>query len=300
LEDADPQAPDSETPRDGRVMAISNYPSTAGRPLATSVKDGQSHLFLLGPTGSGKSTVILNLVVQDMEAGRGCIVVDPKSDLIEEIVRRVPAHRAEDVVILDPTDDDRPVGINLLAGNGDAPDLVAEQVLGTFHRLYASSWGPRTDDILRAALLTLVGVPGMTLAEVPLLLTDAAFRRTVVGHIDDPIGLGPFWSAFDALSDAERAQQTGPVLNKLRSVLVRPRLRNVLGQAQPLLDFDDVLSSGKILLVPLAKGLLGEDAAALVGSLLIARLWQAVQRRAGLPPNSRRPVSATSTNFRIF
>jgi energy-coupling factor transporter ATP-binding protein EcfA2 len=295
-----PQAPDSEAPGEGRVMAVSNYPSTVGRPLATSVEDGCKHLLLLGPTGSGKSTVILNLVVQDMEAGRGCIVVDPKSDLIEEIVRRVPPHRADDVVILDPTDDDRPVGINLLADGGDAPDLVAEQVLGTFHRLYASSWGPRTDDILRAALLTLVGVPGMTLAEVPLLLTDAAFRRTVVGHIDDPIGLGPFWTAFDALSDAERAQQTGPVLNKLRSVLVRPRLRNVLGQAQPLLDFDDVLSSGKILLVPLAKGLLGEDAAALVGSLLIARLWQAVQRRAGLPPSSRRPVFCYIDEFQDF
>jgi len=202
-------------------LADSNYPGIAGRPLATSVEDGVTHLFLLGRTGSGKSTVILNLVSQDMEAGRGLIVVDPKSDLVEDIIARVPSRREDDIIILDPTDDERPVGINLLAGGVEAPELVAEQILGTFHRLYAASWGPRTDDILRAALLTLVGVPGMTLAEIPLLLTDAAFRRNIVGRVDDPIGLGPFWAAFDALSDAERAQQTGPIQNKLRSVLVR-------------------------------------------------------------------------------
>jgi hypothetical protein len=295
-----PQAPDAQTPRTGRVVADSNYPGMAGRPLATAVEDGTKHLLLLGTTGSGKSTEILNLVVQDMEAGRGVIVVDPKSDLVDEIIQRVPAHRENDVIILDPTDDKRPVGINLLAGGVEAPELIAEQVLGTFHRLYASSWGPRTDDILRAALLTLVGVPGMTLAEVPLLLTSAAFRRDIVGRLDDPIGLQPFWRAFEDQSDAERAQQIGPVLNKLRSVLVRPRLRNVLGQAQPLLDFEQVLSEGKILLVPLAKGLLGEDAAALVGSLLIARLWQAVQRRSGLPQGARRPVFCYIDEFQDF
>jgi len=295
-----PQPPDPEMPRAGRVLADSNYPGISGRPLATSVEDGMTHLFLLGRTGSGKSTVILNLVSQDMEAGRGLIVVDPKSDLVEDIIARVPTHREDDIIILDPTDDERPVGINLLAGGVEAPELVAEQILGTFHRLYAASWGPRTDDILRAALLTLVGVPGMTLAEIPLLLTDAAFRRTIVGRVDDPIGLGPFWAAFDALSDAERAQQTGPIQNKLRSVLVRPRLRNVLGQAQPLLDFDQLLQEQKILLVPLAKGLLGEDAAALLGSLLIARLWQAVQRRAGMPPAARRPVFLYVDEFQDF
>ena len=295
-----PVAPDSALPKSGRIMADSTYPGVTGRPLATSVVDGTRHLYLVGPTGTGKSTVILNLVTQDMEAGRCVIVVDPKSDLVDDVTARVPAHRIDDVIILDPTDDERPVGVNLLAGGTEAPDLVAEQVLGTFHRLYAASWGPRTDDILRAALLTLVGVPGMTLAEVPLLLSDATFRRDLVGRLDDPIGLGPFWAAFEALSDAERAQQTGPVLNKLRSILVRPRLRNVLGQSAPLLDFDQVLAEGKILLVPLSKGLLGEDAASLVGSLLIARLWQAVQRRAVLPKGDRHPVFCYIDEFQDF
>ncbi len=295
-----PLAPDASIARTGRVVADSSYPGLATRPLAISVADSLQHLHLIGPTGVGKSTLIQNLVIQDIEAGRGVIVIDPKADLVSDLVDRIPDHRRDDVIIVDPTDDERPVGVNLLAGGAEAPELVAEQVLGTFHRLYASSWGPRTDDILRAALLTLVGVPGMTLAEVPLLLTSAAFRRDIVGRIDDPIGLGPFWAGFEALSEAERAQQTGPALNKLRSVLVRPRLRNVLGQSQPLLDFDEVLSEGRILLVPLSKGLLGEDAAALLGSLLIARLWQAVQRRARMPKESRRPVFLFVDEFQDY
>jgi DNA polymerase III delta prime subunit len=294
-----PLAPDTSIAQTGRVVADSSFPGMH-RPLALSAKDSLRHLHLIGPTGVGKSTLILNLVTQDMEAGRGVVVIDPKADLVADVISRVPAHRADDVIVVDPTDDERPVGVNLLAGGVEAPELVAEQVLGTFHRLYAASWGPRTDDILRAGLLTLVGVPGMTLAEVPLLLTDAAFRRDLVGRLDDPIGLEPFWAGFEAQSEAERAQATGPVLNKLRSVLMRPRLRNVLGQSAPLLDFDDVLANGRILLVPLSKGLLGEDAAALLGSMLIARLWQAVQRRAGLVQSDRHPVFCYIDEFQDY
>jgi hypothetical protein len=178
----------------------------------------------------------------------------------------------------------------LLAGTETDRELIVEHVVGTLHNLYHASWGPRTDDILRSALLTLVGVPGMTLAEVPLLLTDPGFRRRLVGRIDDPIALGPFWGWFEGLSDAERSQAIGPVMNKLRAFLLRRRLRNVIGQAEPRLDLEQALASNKILLVPLAKGLLGEEAAALIGSLVVARVWQAVQRRAALAPEDR-PVT---------
>src|SRR5438132_4813344 len=225
-----------------------------------------------------------------MAAGRGVLVVEPSGDLVNDVLDRVPAHRMDDIVILDPTDEARPVGLNVLAGADTAPELVVDQVVGIFHDLYRSSWGPRTDDILRSAILTLVGVPGMTLAEVPLLLTDADFRRRLVARIDDPIALGPFWAAYEAMSDAERAQAIGPVMNKLRAFLLRRRLRNVLGQSGPRLDLGRALAEGKILLVPLSKGLLGEEAAALIGSLVVAQVWQAVQERAALP-QAERPVT---------
>jgi len=282
-------APSTDIPAYGRVLAHATYPG-AERPVAISVTDSLRHLHAIGPTGSGKSTLLLNLITQDVIAGRGVVLVEPKGDLVMDVLDRVPAHRANDVVLLDVTDDEYPVGLNLLSGAHRAPELVAEQIVGVFHQLYRANWGPRTDDILRAALLTLAPVKGMTLAEVPLLLTDAGFRRRLVGCLDDPVGLGPFFAWYEALSDGERAQAIGPVMNKLRAFLMRRRLRNVLGQAEPKLDLADALRERRIVLVPLSKGLLGEDAAALVGSLVVARVWQAVMGRAAVPAD-RRPMT---------
>ena len=181
---------------------------------------------------------MLGLISQDMQAGRGVVVVDPKGDLVSDVLDRVPpgADRRRRGV--------RPgrrgasgVELNLLARPGESPELVVDQVVSIFHDLYRDSWGPRTDDILRAALLTLVGVPGMTLAEVPLLLTDPGFRQPLVGRLDDPVALGPFWGWYNGLSDGERTAAIGPVMNKLRTFLLRRRLRNILGQAWPALDF---------------------------------------------------------------
>jgi hypothetical protein len=282
-------APAADIPSGGRIVASGTFPG-AERPLALSVTDSLRHLHVIAPTGAGKSTLMLGLAVQDMAAGRGIVVVDPKGDLVADVLDRVPPNRVSDVCLLDPTDEDRPVGLNLLSGATAAPELVADQVVGIFHQLYASSWGPRTADILRSALLTLAGEPGMTLTEVPLLLTDPAFRRKLVGRVDDPVALGPFWGWFDGLSEGERAAAIGPVMNKLRAFLLSRRLRNVLGQASPRLDLGQALADKQILLVPLSKGLLGEEAAALIGSLVLTRIWQAVQRRAGLPA-SQRPVT---------
>ena len=292
-------APSADIPRTGRIVATATFPGSE-RPLALSVPDSLRHLHVLGPTGVGKSTLLVGLIAQDMAAGRGVVVLDPKGDLVADVLDRVPTHRTHDVIVLDPTDEERPVGLNLLAGAGNAPELVADQVVAIFHQMYRAFWGPRTDDIMRAALLTLAQAPGMTLCEVPLLLTDPAFRRRLVGRLDDPLGLGPFWGWYESLSDGERTQAIGPVLNKLRPFLMRRRLRNVLGQASPRLDFGHVLAERRILLVPLTKGLLGEEAAALVGSLVVARLWQAVQRRAGLPGEQRHPTFAFVDEFQDY
>lgn len=281
--------PAASIPTEGRVVARSNFPG-GERDLALSVTDSLAHLHVIGPTGVGKSTLLLNLITADMAAGRGVVVIDPKGDLVADTLDRVPPERVDDVVVIDPTDELRPVGLNLLAGADQAPELIVDQVVGLFHQLYRAFWGPRTDDILRSALLTLVAEPGMTLCEVPLLLTDPALRRRLTGRIDDPVGLGPFWAWYEGLSDAERAAAVGPVTNKLRAFLLRRRIRNVIGQAEPSFDLAGALAEGRIVLVALTKGLLGDEAAALVGSLFVARLWQAIQHRAGQSPNQRRPV----------
>lgn len=291
-------APSADIPSNGRVVAEANFPG-AERPLALSVPDSLRHLHVIGPTGVGKSTLLTNLIAHDMAAGHGVIVIDPKGDLATDVLDRVPAHRVEDVIVLDLTAE-RPVGFNLLQAEPGGADLLVDQIVGTFHNLFAAFWGPRTDDVLRAATSTLLIEPGMTICEVPLLLNDDGFRRRLVGRLDEPVALEPFWRWYENLGEAERAQVIGPVSNKLRSILLRRSLRECFGQATPKLDLATVLREGKILIVPLAKGVLGEEAAALVGSLLVARLWQAVLGRAAEPAANRRPVYCHLDEFQDF
>jgi hypothetical protein len=281
-------------PSTGTVIADSNFPGDP-RPLAMDVESRLRHLHLLGPTGTGKSNEIAALAVQDMQAGLGIFVLDPKGDLCDLIATLVPPERRNDVIVLDPAErSDLPVvGLNPLHSvDQDHGEVVVENLVGLFKSLYRSSWGPRLEDVLRAALLTLSGVPGATLCEVVPLLTDPTYRRRVVGRLDDPAGLSGFWGWYESIGEAERQAAIAPVLNKLRAFTVRPRIRAIVGQSEPALNFRDVLAGRKILLVSLATGLLGEDASQLLGSLVIAELWNATLARAALAPSDRVPFMA--------
>jgi len=287
-----PLAPSPAVPRVGTVIGDSNFPGNQ-RPLALDLQARLRHLHVLGPTGYGKSTLLINMICQDLEAGYGVVVLDPKGDAIKDLLARIPAHRLDDVCVLDPADRTRPVGLNpLRSANDDHAEVVVENLVGLFKSLYRHSWGPRLDDILRGALLTLAGAKGTTLCEVSLILTDRNYRRRLVGQLDDPVGLESFWGWYESLSDAERMMAVGPVLNKVRAFTMRPRVRAVIGQSDPKLNLGDVLSGGKVLLVSLASGLLGDEAAALFGALVVAELWNATKARAGQPRDSRRPCMA--------
>jgi hypothetical protein len=292
-------APSAAIPKAGRVIGKATFPGRE-RPLALSSTDSLRHVHVLGPTGSGKSTLLTNLITQDMAAGRAVVVIEPKGDLIADVLARVPPERIGDVVLLDPIDTERPVGLNPLALGGRSPELAADQLLGLFHSLYSAHWGPRTHDILGASLLTLARLPGMTLAALPLLLTDASFRRRMLPGVVDPIGLGPFWSAYEAWSEAERATAIAPVMNKLRPLLLRPEMRAVIGQTRRSFDLRRVFTQRKILLVNLSKGLLGPETSALLGSLVVSQLWQAILGRAAIPPERRYPVSVVLDEFQDY
>jgi hypothetical protein len=272
-----------------RVFARTTAPGQT-RPIGIGPRDALFHTLLLGPTGSGKSNALLHLITRDMEAGAGIVVIDPKSDLVHDVLERVPPTRRGDVVILDPTQP-HPVGFNPLASSGVSRELVADGVLTIFRELFPSAFGPRTSDVLHASLLTLTQTPGATLTWLPRLLTDARFRRSLTGQIDDPDGVGAFWEHFEALSDRQQAQFIGPVLSRLRQFLLRPSLRRVLDQPTPRFDLSEVFTQHKIVLVPLNTGLLGSEAARLLGSLLVGQLWRLTLARASQPQARRSPVS---------
>jgi hypothetical protein len=270
-----------------RVIARATAPGVDAQ-LALPVRAGLQHLHVIGPTGVGKSVLLGRLIAQDIAAGHGLVVIEPK-DLIDDVLDHVPPERRDDVVVLDAADQ-APVGLNPLAASGASAEVTADLLLAVFKALYADSWGPRTQDILHACLLTLARRDDATLVMLPLLLTDAGFRRSLTSGLRDPLALEPFWAWYEQLAPGERAQAIAPLMNKLRQWLLRPSLRAVLGQREPRFHMSQVFSEQKILLVPLRKALLGPEAAALLGSLVVAQLWQAVQARASVPPAKRRPV----------
>lgn len=292
-------APPAVIPRKGRIIGWASFPGRE-RPLALSPTDSLRHLHLIGPTGVGKSTLLLNLIVQDMEAGRAVVVLEPKGDLIADVLARIPPTRVDDVVLLNPTDTERPVGLNPLALDGRSPELVADQMLGLWHSMYAGSWGPRTSDILGSALLTLARTPGMTLAALPVLLTDASFRRRILAKVNDPIGLGPFWAAYESWSEQQRNEAIAPSLNKLRPLLMRPEVRAVIGQTRPRFELRQVFTERKILLVNLSRGSLGPETSALLGALLVSQLWQVILSRAAIAPERRHPVTIVLDEFQSY
>lgn len=281
-------APPLAVPRAGRVFGV----ATAGRgqrPVAQALPDARMHTVLTGPTGTGKSTLLLNLILQDLEAGRGVAVLDPKSDLITAVLDRLPRKRIGDTVLISPRENERMIGVNpLYFPHGEEPIRLAEHAVAAFQRVYANFWGPRTEEVLRSALLTLIHHPGATLAHVPKLLTDSAFRREVVARIDDPIGVGSFWRWYEQMTDAQRTEAIAPLLNRLRAFVSLPRVRRLLCQPRSTIDVGKVMQGGGVLLVDLAEGLWGSTTARLVGSLLFTSLWQHAQRRAALPEGRRR------------
>lgn len=261
--------------------------------IGLAVPDARHHLHVQGVTGTGKSTWLANLALSEADAGRGVVLLDCQGDLARNVLDRLPARCGDRLVILDPAETDAPPAWNVLApvGTAGADDLAgrewaAENVVGVFRRLYAAWWGPRMDDVMRAACLTLARRPGSTLADVPTLLTHAGFRRGVLDKHGEPEGIDGFWSGFDLLSDGQRAQVCGPILSRLRGLLARRFARDLLGSARSTVNLTDVLNGG-ILIARLAKGEIGEDTARIVGSLLLSGLWAHTVRRSALPPDER-------------
>jgi len=280
---------------DADVKPLGRAEVGPARLVGLPVRDGRHHLHIMGATGSGKSTLMAQMVLADAAAGRGALVIDPKGDLVLDILARLPESALGRTVVLDPGDHGAPPRLNVLQGDRTQADVVVDNLVGIFRRIFTAFWGPRTDDVMRAACLTLMvstaAGPAVTLADIPRLLTEPAYRARVTKAL--PKGdktLRGFWTWYEQLSEPSRAAATGPLMNKLRAFLLRTFVTDTIASGASTFDLADVLDGG-IALVRLPKGVLGEETARLLGSFVVAKTWQAAAARAAAGEHARRDAA---------
>src|SRR6266511_986505 len=271
-------------PTGGRGITVLGDAEIGGHPVALPVPDARYHVHIVGSTGSGKTTLLCSMIVDSILSRRGTVVIDPHGDLVLDVLDRIPACVGSRLVLFDP-DQPNPPTLNPL--EGDDPDLVVDNLVSIFGNIFAKAWGPRMDDVMRVACLTLLRHANVTLQHIPPLLNSPQFRSAMTVDLDDPDGLAGFWQWYDDLTPALRSQVIGPVLARLRAFLLRDFVKRTMRYPKSSFDMGRVLDGG-VLLVRIPKGQLGEDTTRLLGSLILARVWQAATARAAIPADHRR------------
>jgi hypothetical protein len=267
------------------------------RTLAQPLLGALSHSVVAGPSGVGKSALLAAAVAQDLTAGRGCLVLDGKGDLAQEILQLVPVRRRDHVIVLDPSREGPVPGLRVF-GEGD-PEFSGDLVLGVLRSIFIDSWGVRSDKWLRAGLVTLAQDRASTLADLPFLFSSDAFRRRLTGRLRDPL-LKSIWAQFEALSPEGRAQQLGSPLNKINELIGRRVVRSVLAQPDPKWDMREALRRGLVVIVSLSPGVIGSPASRLLAALVIHELVLSVQARAQISADERRPFYVYIDEPKVF
>jgi len=283
----------------GRLLGISLHPTSAGQTVIMPASSLSRQLLVIGPTGSGKSNLLARNALDDIEAGRAVVVMEPKGDLNDRILERIDPAVFDRLVVVEAGETTHPVGSNPLGGEPESAERQADEVVGIFRSLHGTAMGPRSTDVLLHALI-LAARTGGTLVDVTAILTNTAFRARAAALVDDPIVLGPWLAWFDNISDAERAQVVAPILNKLRGFTARASIRRLLGQADPGWTWDDMLNHQGIVLISLNRGVVGPEACALLGALLMGQLWGAIQRRTRIPEEQRRLATVFVDEWQLF
>lgn len=264
-------------------------------------RNRRQHIYVIGKTGTGKSTLIQNMAISDIYAGSGVAVIDPHGDLAESILDCVPENRIDDVIYFNPADSDYPVAFNPLENvPAEQRHLVASKLISVFKKIWHEFWGPRLEHILRHAVLTLMEYPEGTLLDIPRLLTDKDFRWAILPQIKHQ-QVREFWfTEFEKYSAWFRSEAVSPILNKVGQFLTSDLLRNIVGQRGSAINLRQAMDEGKILVVNLAKGKIGEDNAALLGSLVVAEIYLSALSRAGQPEKGRQSFYLYVDEFHNF
>jgi hypothetical protein len=263
--------------------------------------DRLSHIYVIGKTGTGKSTLLERLILSDIEAGEGLALVDPHGDLVERVIARVPAHRKDDVIFLDVPNARQPYGYNPLKRvASEKRPLAASGLLEVFEKMWPEAWGVRMEHIFRNALLALLDQPQATLPDILRLFSDKTFRKGVIRNIKNP-QVRAFWQhEYEKYTDRMRADAIAPIQNKIGAFLANPTLYRILTAPEQPINIRRIMDEGKILLVNLAKGQIGEDASSLLGGLLVTTIGLAAFSRQELDASARRPFYCYLDEFQNF
>ena len=273
------------------------------KPVELTLDERRQGTYIIGTTGTGKSSVLKNIIYQDMTKDKthGLCVLDPHGDLIDDLLTLVPKDREKDVILFDPMDTERPFGLNLLACDRSNPHQVrwvVSTVMGTLRRLFAYSWGPRLEHVLRHTLLTAISVVDSTFIELLLLLSNEEYRKEIVNDVKDPI-ISQFWKDFPR-SDRLRYELTSSTLNKISPFITDRSMRNIIGQPENTFNLRKIMDDGKILFVNLSKGDLGEENSSLLGAVIVNLVLIAALQRRDTAEEKRRPFHLIVDEFQNF
>ena len=266
-------------------------------------EDRLRHLYVIGKSGTGKSTLFESMISQDIANGAGVGVLDPHGETIERVLERIPDNRVDDIIYFDPSDTERPIGLNLMQiEDPSQKNLMASGLVSAIKQHFDFSWGPRLEYLLNYSILTLLEVPGTTMLGITRLLGDQNYQRYILHQVKDPVVV-KFWEEeFKEMKGNQKlvTEAISPIQNKVNRFLASTTIRNILGQKDSTLDIAGAMNNGKILLMNLSKGKIGDDNANLLGALLVSRLQFCALQRANIPYNDRRPFYLYVDEFQNF
>ncbi len=264
-------------------------------------KDRRQHMYILGKSGTGKSVLLSNLIVQNIQNGEGVCVVDPHGELVEEILHLIPENRTKDVIYFNPADTDFHIGFNVIQlDDPKYKHLVASGLMGIFTKIWANAWSSRMEYILNNAILALLDTPGTTLLGIPRLLVDKDYRQMIIGNLKDPV-VKAFWvHEYEQWREQFRNEAIAPIQNKVGQFLSTSIIRNVVGQPKSTIDIFDIMNEGKIFLVNVSKGRIGEDNSALLGGMIITKIQLAAMERVRIPEDERKDFYLYVDEFQNF
>ncbi|MEK7515134.1 MAG: type IV secretion system DNA-binding domain-containing protein [Patescibacteria group bacterium] len=271
------------------------------RPFGIKMDDRRRHMYVIGKTGMGKSELLKNLAIQDMRDGRGLAFIDPHGDPVEDLLDFIPAHRVKDVIYFNPADLEHPIGFNVMEQvSFDHRHLVADGMMAVFKKLWVDQWSARMEYILNNTILALLEAPGSTLLGINRMLADKTYRKSVVDQVSDT-EVKAFWTQeFAKYNERYAGEATAAIQNKIGQFVSNPLIRNIIGQEKSAFDMRRAMDEGKIVLVNISKGRVGEDASRLLGAMLITKIQLAAMSRVDIAKSERNDFVLVVDEFQNF